>query len=70
MRRAAHQLLNKEASRAHIPIQQAEATMMLCNILEDPQVSVDVYRAVLIVTYTDDILTRTFTLTFADTQPQ
>ena len=38
MRRATHQLLSKEATREHFPIQQAEATMMLCNILEDPQV--------------------------------
>ncbi|KAK7687148.1 hypothetical protein QCA50_009651 [Cerrena zonata] len=37
MRRATHRLLSKDASRAHVPIQQAEASQLMMDIIEDPK---------------------------------
>ncbi|KAK7687147.1 hypothetical protein QCA50_009650 [Cerrena zonata] len=37
MRRAAHDLLNKEACLSHLPIQHAEASQLMYDLLQDPQ---------------------------------
>ncbi|CAL1707421.1 unnamed protein product [Somion occarium] len=37
MRRAAHDLLNKEACLSHLPIQRAEASQLMHDILQQPQ---------------------------------
>lgn len=39
MRRATHRLLSKDASRAHLPIQHAEASQLMLDIIEDPKVT-------------------------------
>lgn len=45
MRRAAHDLLNKEACARHLPIQRAEANLFMHDLLRDPQVkSFDIPR--------------------------
>ena len=38
MRRAAHRILGKEASLNHLPIQHAEATLLMHDLLVDPKV--------------------------------
>lgn len=44
IRRVVHDAVTREACMEHLPIQQAEATQLMYDLLEQPQVSNDVYR--------------------------